>query len=165
MNRRKARMILMVAATVSACWSEGMPLENTGEADGICTDPDCDDTVTVDVTRRDEQIFPPGEYTFSMEIEAGSPRVAGCTMEEDYSLSCTGSASLNVRIHADLDRFIIRADDQSPEQLLVVVEFEGTEIGAEILIPNYEYVGSADPDCTLTCMQGTAEMRTAAPPS
>ncbi len=163
--RRSVVVNVMLGVLALGCWSEGMPLENTGEADGLCTAPDCSDTLSVDVTRRDEQIFPPGDYTFSIEIDAGSPLSAACSLSAEAVLSCSASNALHVRLNDNYNRFIVRVDDRAPEQLLMSVSFGDTEIGVDLLTPDYEYIGSNDPDCTLTCMQGTAAMRTAAPSS
>ena len=163
MSRSRTASIATAGMLVLGCWSEGMPLENTGKADGICGESSCSDTVTVDVTRRDEQIYPPGDYHFSAEIDALFPLIAACTLPPDGPLICSGSAEVHVRLSSSHDRFIVQIYNRAPEQVLLSVWFDDTEIGAEILTPSYEYVGGNDPDCSLTCMQGTAALRTAAP--
>lgn len=150
------------ALVTSSCWSEGDPFE-TSESDGICLAPDCADSVTVDVRRRDEEIFPPGDYLFSVEIDAGVPIAATCTLSSNAAFSCAEDAGIDVQLNASFDRFIVRIDNRAPDQLFISVSFNDGEIGTEILAPDYAYVGSNDPDCNLTCMQGTAEMRTTSP--
>lgn len=150
---------MIFSLALGACWGEEGGL-GLGEADGICSELDCRDMVGIEVSRRDEDVFPPGDYTFWVEIDAGSPLVESCALSEDASLSCGGEEDVSVRLTEKLDTLVLRVDGVSPEQLLVSVSFGGVEVGVEILEPDYEFIGGEDPDCTQTCLQGTAEMRT-----
>ena len=151
-----------VLVLVVACWSEGPELPG-GEADGICAAAPCSDIVSIDVTRRDEGLFPPGAYTFTVEIESGNPVTEQCALNDAASLSCSGAADVSVRLSAEFDRFVVTVSDTSPEQLVLRVSYESTVIGEELLKPEYQYISDADPDCGITCIQGTAALGTAAP--
>jgi hypothetical protein len=152
---------MIVCLVLCACWSEEDGI-SFGGADGICSELACRDMVSIEVSRRDEGVFPPGDYTFLVETDAADPLVENCILSEGGALSCGGEQDISIRLTAKLDTFVIRADDISPKQLLVSVSFESSEIGSKILKPDYHIIGGADPDCTQTCFQGTAEMRTAA---
>jgi hypothetical protein len=157
----RALFCCVTAVSAFACWSESAPFGEGGN-DGICSGAGCTDSVSIDVSRRDEQIFVPAEYEFDMEIESGNPIAVSCTLSSEASLSCSGDTNLlDVRLNDDFDIFTLRIENASPDQLFVAVYKDDSEIGEDILAPGYDYITGNDPDCTATCVQGNVEMRVA----
>ncbi len=162
MNDIASALLWSAAGLVaSACWSEGGPLSGMGGNDGVCAGADCVDMVSIQISRRDELLFQPGEYQFQVEIERENPMVTTCTLSQEASFSCSGPSRMSVRLNSDFDIFTIKIEDAAPEQLLVAVLLDDGEIGEDLLTPDYEYIVGDDPDCMETCMQGNVEMRVA----
>ena len=151
--------VLTAGGLASACWSEGAELPGL-EADGICTSAPCDDALGIDITKRDEGLFFPGTYGFIIEIESGDPKAKQCVLDDAKALSCSGAADVSVRLTDELDRFVVTISDASPDRLLFRVSYENGAIGEDLLVPEYQYISDGDPDCGITCIQGTAALKT-----
>ena len=155
--------LLVLSVGLVACWTDenepgGGPLGN-----GIyCYDLNCKDLLTIDVLRRDNEAFVPGEYTFSLGPD--EPQVA-CVFSPDGALSYDGATDLMaVSLNQARDMFTIRFD-VTPREIFLEVLLDDAVIGSEVLVPSYQVITSQDPECLDTCTQGSASMNVQSPPT
>ncbi len=152
-------MLLAVFLNVVSCWTETDSV-TLGDYTGNCLYKNCIDMLQIQISRRDEGIFLPGTYEFHIEIDKNTSIVADCTITDNGAFQCESNMSdIETRLSPFLDTFIIQITNVSPQQILVHIYLDDMKIGEDILSPSYEYIAGNDPDCSDTCVNGTAEMR------
>ena len=140
-----------------------LPLSESQQYNGGCGDLGCSDMLTLYVERIDSNDFPAGPYLFSLDPQSSAPLTADCRINSGQSLSCdTNSGQLTVNLNSGGDEFTLRLLS-APPQLLLEVYYESSLLGDASLYPDYQLVFPGDPECDLSCTQGSAAIKVAGP--
>ena len=116
MRRIMSIAVLWGLTALPCCWGErqGGP---SGIAD--CSDFECDNILTIYVTRRDEEPFVPGEYRFSIDDD---DTVVSCAIRDEDDLACDGDTEdLEAVLSPNEDEFTLRWN-KAPATLSIEIQ-------------------------------------------
>jgi hypothetical protein len=160
-TRERAMWCLFPFIGLAACWTEeekpdGDPIGNGPR----CYDLNCEDLLAIEVSRRDNEVFVSGEYTFSLGPD--EPEVA-CTVPDQGAPTYEGDTGIMaLSLNQARDLFTLRFD-VTPREIYLEVLLDDAVIGSETLVPRYQIITSRDPECLETCTQGSVAMTVQGP--
>lgn len=152
----RGRVLLCAAGCLlTACWTEEGPGETAGNGNPACADFLCEETLIVEVERRDREVFLHGEYLFSLGQE--HPRVT-CVLPTGGAEECSGDTDMMAVTLDDSRRVFTLRFGAVPLEIYVEVQLDGGIIGGELLAPDIHLIVPPNPECTESCVQGKATM-------
>jgi len=161
MTRTAFAIFLVIGFLQPSCWPG---TGNSGLGGGDCTEMGCNDSLAIDIERRDAEPFIPGHYTFTLSPPGETTFIVDCPLDEESShLACSSNAlSIETTINSSQDIFTVRILE-APHSILVTVEYGTQLLGEETLTPSYSMFNPNGVECEPTCFQGSATISVSAP--
>ncbi len=145
-----------VACLLTACWTEEGPQDTVGSGNPACADFFCEEILSIEVERRDQEAFVPGEYLFFLGQE--HPLVTCRLPSGDGEETCSGDTDMMAVSLDEPRRVFTLRFSAVPLEIYVEVQLDGAVIGSEMLAPDTSLIVSPNPECTESCLQGRAVM-------
>ena len=152
-------VLAVLAMGAGPCDMLGM-LEAAPDAGAACAEPDCEDRLTVEILRADNDAFWPGAYSFEVALDDGTVYGIDCYLAHEASgFDCELGDTDVMTPSSDLGAYtIFLVFAGAPASAQVTVEYNGLAIGDRALAPDYAEVYPGGDETCAPCLLGEASM-------